>query len=62
MAMNDVRVPAQFLDGFQDAACKEDGAFIVVLVFYAGLVCNLKTVLEEILIVYEINLYAGRLK
>ena len=56
MAMDDIRGPAELLDGLQYAAGKEDCALCVVFEELAGVVICQLFALEEVFVVYEVYL------
>ncbi len=61
VTMDDVRAPAQLLDGLEHAAGIEDGARVVVFILHPLVVHHLQPVLEIVVVVDEIDLHAGRL-
>lgn len=61
MAVDDVRRPAQFLDGFQNSPTEEDHTvFVVFEEFFLGIVED-GFALEEVLVVNEVDLHPGTL-
>lgn len=62
VAVDDIGVPAQFPDGFDDAFCVEDRPRIVVWVEHTLCIVVLGFPLEEVLAVDEINLHADILQ
>ena len=62
MAVYDFRAPTQFLYCLKNAACKEDGALVVVAVVVAIGVAGHLTIVEIVVVVNEIDLHSGRLQ
>ena len=59
MAVNDVWLPSEFFDGFEYAAAKEHGAFVVVRVEGAVFFLQTGFALEVVVVVYEVDLHSG---
>ena len=59
MAMDDVRFPAEFTNGFKDAPAEEERTLIIVRIELVGRIVRHRLALEIFFIVDEVHLHPG---
>ena len=62
MAMNYIGAPTKFLYSFQDSACKEYHALVIVSIFITISILSHQSILEIIVVIDKIDLHACSLK